>query len=124
MLQTEVWAFAYPFGGPDINDQILKMPQRAGFEAAFLNFGAGMATNLPAYTLPRIHISAEMNLAEFEAHLSGVHGRLQQWWRPQCQEPGNEAAAILQMTNVNATDPTLIGSSSHPKPAELNPMRS
>jgi len=117
MLQREVWAFAYPFGGPDINDQILEMPRRAGFEAAFLNFGAGMGTKLPARALPRVHISADMTLAEFEAHLSGFHGRLQRLWRPQCQEPGNEAATILQITEVSATDPRLIDAPSHSQPA-------
>lgn len=76
-LGTPMWGMAYPFGGPDsINPCVLDMPRRAGFEAAFLNFGGGLGFELPSYALPRVHVTAEMNLAEFEAHVSGLHERL------------------------------------------------
>ena len=82
VLQQPLWALAYPFGGPDsVTSEILEMPKRAGFEAAFLNFGGGMGTDLPVYALPRVHVSGAMNSAEFEAHVSGFHGRLQRMWR-------------------------------------------
>lgn len=81
-LGRPVWAMAYPFGGPDsINPNVLDMPRHAGFEAAFLNFGGGLGFELPAYSLPRVHMTAEMNLAEFEAHVSGFHERLHRFTR-------------------------------------------
>jgi peptidoglycan/xylan/chitin deacetylase (PgdA/CDA1 family) len=77
-LKKRVWAFAYPFGDPQsVTPQVLAMAQKAGYEAAFLNFGGGLGTDLPAYALPRVHVTAEMSLAEFEAHVSGFHAR----WR-------------------------------------------
>lgn len=76
-LQRRVWAFAYPFGDPQsVTPQVLAMPQKAGYEAAFVNFGGGLDTALPPYALPRVHVTAEMSLAEFEAHVSGFHARL------------------------------------------------
>jgi peptidoglycan/xylan/chitin deacetylase (PgdA/CDA1 family) len=77
-LQQRVWAFAYPFGDPQsVTPQVLAMPQKAGHEAAFLNFGGGLGVELPPYALPRVHVTGEMSLAEFEAHVSGFHARLQ-----------------------------------------------
>jgi peptidoglycan/xylan/chitin deacetylase (PgdA/CDA1 family) len=77
-LEKSIWAFAYPFGDPQsVTPQVLKMPQTAGYEAAFVNFGGGLGARLQPYTLPRIHVTAEMKLAELEAHLSGFYARLQ-----------------------------------------------
>ncbi len=79
-LQARVWAFAYPFGdAASVTPQVLSMPQEAGYAAAFLNFGGGLGASLPAYALPRIHVTAEMNLAELDAHVSGFHARLQKY---------------------------------------------
>ena len=77
-LQEEVWAFAYPFGdASSVTPQITAMPAEAGFDAAFLNYGGGLGTDLPAYELPRVHVSAGMSPSEFDAHVSGFHARLQ-----------------------------------------------
>jgi peptidoglycan/xylan/chitin deacetylase (PgdA/CDA1 family) len=77
-LGKPVWAFAYPFGDPQsVTPQVLKMPQAASYTAAFVNFGGGLGTSLQPYALPRIHVTAEMKLAELEAHLSGFYARLQ-----------------------------------------------
>ncbi len=77
-LEKLVWAFAYPFGDPQsVNAQVLEMAEQAGYRAAFLNFGGGLGTDLPAYALPRVHVTSEMSLAEFEAHVSGFYTRLQ-----------------------------------------------
>jgi peptidoglycan/xylan/chitin deacetylase (PgdA/CDA1 family) len=77
-LQETVWAFAYPFGDPQsVTPQILDMARAAGYNAAFLNFGGGLGTDLPPYGLPRLHVTAAMNLGEFEAHVSGFYARLQ-----------------------------------------------
>ena len=77
-LQERVWAFAYPFGDPQsVTQEVLAMPQRAGFEAAFVNFGGGLGVETPPYAIPRVHVTAGMSLAEFEAHVSGFHSRMQ-----------------------------------------------
>jgi peptidoglycan/xylan/chitin deacetylase (PgdA/CDA1 family) len=79
-LQQRVWAFAYPFGdAQSVTPEVLAMPQKAGYEAAFLNYGGGLGTDLPPYALPRIHVTSEMSLAEFEGHVSGFHARLQRF---------------------------------------------
>ena len=78
VLQRRVWAFAYPFGdAPSVSSPVLAMPQESGYAAAFLNFGGGLGANLPAYALPRIHVTADMSLAELEAHVSGFYSLLQ-----------------------------------------------
>jgi peptidoglycan/xylan/chitin deacetylase (PgdA/CDA1 family) len=78
VLKKRVWAFAYPFGDPQsVTPQVLAMAQKAGYEAAFLNFGGGLGTDLPPHALPRVHVTAGMTLGEFEAHVSGFHARLQ-----------------------------------------------
>ena len=79
-VQQRVWGFAYPFGDPQsVTPEVLAMPQKAGYAAAFLNFGGGLGTDLPPYALPRVHVTAEMNLAEFEAHVCGFYARLQRF---------------------------------------------
>lgn len=80
VLGKSVWGIAYPFGTPEsITPEILKMPRAAGFDAAFMNFGGGFGGELPVYALPRTHVTAEMNLAEFEAHVSGFYERIQRF---------------------------------------------
>ncbi|HEY1677607.1 MAG TPA: polysaccharide deacetylase family protein [Candidatus Sulfotelmatobacter sp.] len=88
LLTQPVWAFAYPFGNPEsVTPEILAMPRKAGFDAAFVNFGGGLGTALPVFALPRVHVTAEMNLAEFEAHVSGFHARLQRTAGQQSEIP-------------------------------------
>lgn len=78
LLQERVWALAYPFGDPEsVTPQVLSMAQDAGFAAAFLNFGGGLGVDLPPFALPRVHVTSEMSLAEFEAHVCGFYSRLQ-----------------------------------------------
>ena len=77
-LQKQIWAFAYPFGdAQSVTPQTLAMPEEADYKAAFLNYGGGLGSNLPPYALPRLHVTSEMSLAEFEAHVAGFYGRLQ-----------------------------------------------
>jgi len=76
-LQQRVWAFAYPFGDPQsVTPQVLAMAQKTGYDAAFVNFGGGLGTDLPPYALPRVHVTSGMSLAEFDAHVSGFYTRL------------------------------------------------
>jgi peptidoglycan/xylan/chitin deacetylase (PgdA/CDA1 family) len=77
-LGERPWAFAYPFGdAQSVTPEILKMPKEAGYEAAFMNFAGGLGSELPVFALPRIHVTTEMSLAEFESHVSGFYGWLQ-----------------------------------------------
>ena len=77
-LSTKVWAFAYPFGdAQSVTPQVLGMAETAGYRAAFLNLGGGLGCNLPAYALPRIHVTNGMTLGEFEAHVCGFYAQLQ-----------------------------------------------
>ncbi|HSZ03241.1 MAG TPA: polysaccharide deacetylase family protein [Terriglobales bacterium] len=82
-LEQEVWALAYPFGNSSsVTSRELEMAKRAGFKAAFLNAGGDFGAQTPKFALPRVHITADMSLAEFEAHISGFHRSLQELFRP------------------------------------------
>ncbi|HLV85630.1 MAG TPA: polysaccharide deacetylase family protein [Candidatus Sulfotelmatobacter sp.] len=99
-----VWAFAYPFGDAySVSPTIVSMAKQAGFEAAFLNLGGGLGTELPLHAIPRVHVNSGMKLAEFEAHVSGFYEALQ---RRTHRTP---------VSNLQATD---ISSSSAFRPSE------
>jgi peptidoglycan/xylan/chitin deacetylase (PgdA/CDA1 family) len=69
-----VWALAYPFGDPaSVTEREMQMAEQAGFQCAFMNVGGGFGAQLPRFALPRVHVTADMNLPEFEAHVSGFH---------------------------------------------------
>jgi len=69
-----VWALAYPFGDPgSVTLREMQMAEQAGYQCAFMNIGGGFGAALPRFALPRVHVSVDMSLAEFEAHLSGFH---------------------------------------------------
>jgi peptidoglycan/xylan/chitin deacetylase (PgdA/CDA1 family) len=83
VLGQEIWALAYPFGdSSSVGSREAQMAERAGFQCAFLNVGGGSGTPTLKFALPRVHITADMSLAEFEAHISGFHRALQQLFRP------------------------------------------
>jgi peptidoglycan/xylan/chitin deacetylase (PgdA/CDA1 family) len=72
-----IWAFAYPFGdSQSVTSEVLALPGKLGYSAAFLNYGGGLGVSLPAYALPRIHVTSNMNLPELEAHISGLYTQL------------------------------------------------
>ncbi len=82
-LRQEIWALAYPFGdSSSVTSRELQMAEQAGFKDAFLNVGGEVGTPTPRFALPRVHITAEMSLAEFEARISGFHRSLQELYRP------------------------------------------
>jgi peptidoglycan/xylan/chitin deacetylase (PgdA/CDA1 family) len=69
-----IWALAYPFGDlASVSPREMQMAEQAGFSCAFMNIGGGFGASLPRFALPRVHVTADMNLSEFEAHLSGFH---------------------------------------------------
>ena len=72
-------ALAYPFGDPaSVTGREQEMAERAGFSCAFLNVGGGFGAPMPRYALPRVHVTGEMNLGEFEAHVSGFYRSLRE----------------------------------------------
>ena len=73
-----VWAFAYPFGNPDsVSGREMSLAERAGFQCAFMNTEGGSEAGFSWYSFPRVHVTSTMSLAEFEAHVCGLHSRLQ-----------------------------------------------
>jgi peptidoglycan/xylan/chitin deacetylase (PgdA/CDA1 family) len=77
-LGRPVWAFAYPFGDSStMGEREVRLAQEAGYACAFLNVEHWRAGPANPFALPRIHVTANMTLPEFAAHLSGLHARLQ-----------------------------------------------
>jgi peptidoglycan/xylan/chitin deacetylase (PgdA/CDA1 family) len=82
VLGKPVWAFAYPFGDNEsVTPQVLAMAMEAGYEAAFLNIDGGLGAEIPRFAIPRVNVTASMNLGEFEAHVAGFHESLRRWAR-------------------------------------------
>ena len=76
-LGRNVWALAYPFGNPgSFTAREVALAQAAQFTCAFANAGGGFGADLPRFALPRVHVTADMNLGEFEAHVSGFYRKL------------------------------------------------
>jgi peptidoglycan/xylan/chitin deacetylase (PgdA/CDA1 family) len=82
-LRQEIWALAYPFGdSSSVTSREIEMAERAGFRCAFLNVGGGFGNETLKFALPRVHITADVSLAELEAHISGFHRSLRELFRP------------------------------------------
>ncbi len=82
-LGQKMSALSYPFGdSSSVTSREMQMAERAGFQCAFLNVGGVFGTPAPKFALPRVHVSGEMGLAEFHAHVSGFHRSLQELFRP------------------------------------------
>ncbi len=79
-IGQEIWAFAYPFGNPgSATPRDLHLAERAGFQCAFLNTEDELSAG--SFAIPRVHVTGEMSLAEFEAHVSGFHQRIRRCFR-------------------------------------------
>jgi peptidoglycan/xylan/chitin deacetylase (PgdA/CDA1 family) len=78
-LGQTVWAFGYPFGNAaTVTGRDLRLAEQAGFRCAFMNAGGGFGARINRFALPRVHVTADMSLAEFEAHISGFYRSLRQ----------------------------------------------
>jgi peptidoglycan/xylan/chitin deacetylase (PgdA/CDA1 family) len=81
-LGQTVWAFAYPFGNAaTVTGRDLRLAEQAGFRCAFMNVGGGFGAKIVGakinrFALPRVHVTADMSLFEFEAHISGFYRSL------------------------------------------------
>jgi peptidoglycan/xylan/chitin deacetylase (PgdA/CDA1 family) len=72
-----IWAFAYPFGNVGaVSDREVEFCKRAGFQCGFMNTQEKREGGYSWYGIPRVHVTREMTLAEFEAHVSGFHNAL------------------------------------------------
>ena len=79
MSGSPAWALAYPFGNAGcVSGREIAMAERAGYECAFMNAGGTFSDTISLFAVPRVHITATMSLAEFEAHISGFHDVLRQ----------------------------------------------
>jgi hypothetical protein len=79
VVQGEVWAMAYPFGDlSSAGTREFEMAARAGYECAFMNCGGSFQGKFQRFETPRVHVTADMTLGEFEAHLTGFHDKLRQ----------------------------------------------
>ena len=73
-LGRKVWALAYPFGNPgSLSLREIEYAKGAGYSAGFVNVGGGFGADLPPFALPRVHVTADMTLGEFDAHVSGFY---------------------------------------------------
>lgn len=78
-LGQRVWAFAYPFGNAEtVTRRDFRLAERAGFRCAFMNAGGGFGAKINRFALARVHVTADMDLPEFEAHVSGFYRSLRE----------------------------------------------
>jgi peptidoglycan/xylan/chitin deacetylase (PgdA/CDA1 family) len=85
VLGKTVWAFGYPFGNAaTVTGRDVQLAERAGFRCAFMNTGGGFSAKghsgakMNRFAIPRVHVTADMSLAEFEAHISGFYRLLRE----------------------------------------------
>jgi peptidoglycan/xylan/chitin deacetylase (PgdA/CDA1 family) len=76
---TSIWGLAYPFGDPAAAGvREFEMAERAGYRCAFMNCGGGFRPFSSRFAIPRVHVTADMTLGEFEAHVSGFYEAFRQ----------------------------------------------
>ena len=76
-LGQTVWAFGYPFGNAaTVTGRDLRLAEQPGFRCAFMNTGGGFGAKINRFAVPRVHVTADMSLFEFEAHISGFYRSL------------------------------------------------
>ncbi len=74
VLGRPAWALGYPFGNAaTVTRRDLKFAERAGFRCAFMNTGGGFGATNYRFAIPRVHVTADMTLSEFEANISGFY---------------------------------------------------
>ncbi len=77
----EIWALAFPFGNPaTVGEREFRLAEEAGYECAFMNI-SGPISRASMFGLPRVHVTVEMTLDAFEAHVSGFHQSLRRLLR-------------------------------------------
>jgi peptidoglycan/xylan/chitin deacetylase (PgdA/CDA1 family) len=77
VLGQPVWAFGYPFGNAaTVTQRDLKFAELTGFQCSFMNTGGGFGATNYRFAIPRVHVTANMSLSEFEANISGFYRSL------------------------------------------------
>jgi peptidoglycan/xylan/chitin deacetylase (PgdA/CDA1 family) len=78
-LSRPVWAFAYPFGHPSaLGEREVNLAREVAFACAFVNVEHWKdANHFNPFAIPRLHVTSQMTLPEFAAHLSSIHVRLE-----------------------------------------------
>jgi peptidoglycan/xylan/chitin deacetylase (PgdA/CDA1 family) len=88
----DVWALAYPYGNPAaVGPREFMFAKEAGYSCAFMNI-PGNLVGARKYSLPRVHITADMSRGVFEANVSGFHDALRRRLRP------SEMSADIQIS--------------------------
>jgi len=89
-----VWAIAYSFGDPaSVGNREYRLAESAGYECGFMNVGGAVGQSDFRFSLPRIHVTAEMSLSVYEAHISGFQDALQRRFRRSGSTPAHQPAA-------------------------------
>jgi peptidoglycan/xylan/chitin deacetylase (PgdA/CDA1 family) len=77
ILGREVWALAYPFGDANsVSKREIVLAEQCGFTCAFMNSETAPADAQSRFAFPRIHVSADTNIPELDARISGFHSSL------------------------------------------------
>ncbi|HZQ25970.1 MAG TPA: polysaccharide deacetylase family protein [Terriglobales bacterium] len=76
-LGRPVWALAYPYGeGTSVDTREFRLAEEAGYCCAFMNVDSRHGEDVQRFAMPRVHVTRNMSMAEFEAHICGYHARL------------------------------------------------
>jgi hypothetical protein len=59
-----------------MGDREFQLAEESGYSCAFLNVEHWRGRESNIFAIPRIHVTADMTLPEFAAHVSGFHLRL------------------------------------------------
>lgn len=77
-LNASLWSLAYPYGTPEtVSSREVVLAEAAGYHCGFMNTGGLIPPSINKFVIPRVHITAALNLGEFEAYASGFHQHLQ-----------------------------------------------
>jgi peptidoglycan/xylan/chitin deacetylase (PgdA/CDA1 family) len=99
-LVPEDWSvlmLAYPFGTSEtVSGRDMSLAEGAGYRCAFMNTGGSISSSAGRFALPRIHITADIRLGEFEAHASGFHEGIQS--RLAHSAPAIQSQAVLSQS--------------------------
>ena len=88
VIGKPVWAMAFPFGDPaSAGPREFALAERAGYKCAFVNCGGGFCDSFSRFAIPRVHVTSDMALGEFEAHISGFHEALRRRFGRQDAKP-------------------------------------
>ena len=76
-LEKKVWAFGYPFGdAATITKREVRLVEQAGFRCGFMNVGGGFGAKGNRFAWPRVHVTADMNVTDYEARISSFYRSL------------------------------------------------